>query len=45
MTREEAVKECKRLTLAIRKSNSEKLRKDYTKRLRKLQARLIYTDD
>lgn len=44
MTREEAVKECKRLTLAIKKSNSEKLKRDYGKQLKKLQKRLIYSD-
>lgn len=45
MTREEVVEECKRLTIAIRKTRSEKLRRDYSKRLRKLQTRLLYSDD
>lgn len=45
MTREEAVSECKRLTAAIRKTKSEKLRKDLNKRLRKLQKRLLWTED
>ena len=44
MSREEVVKECKRLTAAIRKTESEKLRRDYGKRLRKLQARLLYSE-
>lgn len=44
MTRAEVVTECKRLKTAINKTNSEKLRKDYGKRLRKLQARLLYSE-
>lgn len=44
MTREEAVLECKRLTTAIRKTKSEKLRKDLSKRLRKLQKRLLWSE-
>lgn len=45
MTREETVAECKRLTIAIRKTESEKLKRDYAKRLRKLQARLLYCEE
>lgn len=45
LTREEAVKECKRLTAAIRKTESETLKRDYRKRIRHLQKRLLYTDD
>lgn len=45
MTREEVVKECKRLKEAIRKTNSEKLKRDYGKKLNKLQNRLLYEDD
>ena len=44
MTREETVKECKRLTAAIRKTESEKLKRDYGKRLKKLQAWLLYSE-
>ena len=44
MSREEAVKECKRLTAAIHKTESEKLKRDYGKRLKKLQARLLYSE-
>lgn len=44
MPREEVVKECKRLVAAIRKTESEKLRRDYGKRLKKLQARLLYSE-
>ena len=44
MTREDAVKECRRLTEAIRKTNSEKLKRDYGKRLRRLQKRLLFSD-
>ena len=35
--------ECKRLTAAIRKTDSEKLKRDYSKRLRTLQKRLLYS--
>ena len=45
LTREETVKECKRLTAAIRKTDSEKLKRDYSKRLKRLQKRLLYSDD
>lgn len=45
LTRQEVVKECKRLTAAIRKTDSEKLKRDYSKRLRRLQKRLLYSDD
>lgn len=45
MTREETVAECKRLTIAIRKTESEKLKRDYGKRLKKLQNRLLYRAD
>lgn len=45
MTREETVKECKRLAEAIKKTKSEKLKNDYSKRLRKLQKRLLYCAD
>lgn len=45
MTREEAAAECKRLAAAIRKTESEKLKRDYGKRLRKLQARLLYCEE
>ncbi len=44
MTRKETVKECKRLTAAIRKTESEKLKRDYGKRLKKLQAWLLYSE-
>lgn len=44
MTRAETVAECKRLKAAIDKTQSEKLRKDYGKRLKKLQARLLYSE-
>ncbi len=43
MPREEVVKECKRLKAAITKTKSDKLRRDYGKRLRKLQAVLLST--
>lgn len=43
-TRAEVVAECKRLKKAINTTNSEKLRKDYGKRLRKLQAWLLYSE-
>lgn len=39
------VAECKRLTIAIRKTESEKLKRDYGKRLKKLQNRLLYRAD
>lgn len=42
MSREEVVRECKRLAAAIQKTESEKLRRDYGKRLRRLQRRLMY---
>lgn len=45
MPREDAVKECKRLAEAIKKTKSEKLKNDYSKRLRKLQKRLLYCAD
>lgn len=44
MTREETVKECKRLIAAIRKTESEKLKRDYGKRLKKLQTWLLYSE-
>lgn len=44
MTREETVAECKRIKAAINKTKSEKLKKDYGKRLKKLQARLLYQE-
>lgn len=44
MTRAEVVAECKRLKKAINTTNSEKLRKDYGKRLKKLQAWLLYSE-
>lgn len=45
MTRKETVMECKRLKQAIRKTESEKLKKDYSKRLKRLQNRLLYRPD
>ena len=45
MPREQVVRECKRLKEAIRKTQSEKLRKDYGKRLKRLQNRLLYQAD
>lgn len=45
ITRIEAVAECKRLKTAIRETKSEKLKKDYGKRLKALQKRLLYTDE
>lgn len=33
------------MTIAIRKTESEKLKKDYGKRLKKLQNRLLYRAD
>ena len=44
MTSAEVVAEYKRLKKAINTTNSEKLRKDYGKRLRKLQAWLLYSE-
>ena len=43
MTRAEMVAECKRLKKTINTTNSEKLRKDYGKRLKKLQKQLLYS--
>lgn len=45
MTREETVQEIKRIKEALRKTQSEKLKRDYGKRLRKLQNRLLYRAD
>ena len=45
MTREETVKECKRLSEAIKKSKSETLKRDYGKKLKRLQKRLLYKAD
>lgn len=45
MPREEVVKERNRLAAAIRKTESEKLKRDYGKRLRKFQARLLYCEE
>lgn len=45
MTREDTVRECKRLKIAIQQTQSEKLRRDYGKRLRVLQKRLLYSDE
>ena len=45
LPREETVKECKRLAEAIKKTKSDKLKNDYSKRLRKLQKRLLYCAD
>ena len=42
MSREEIKKEIERLQAAIRKTNSENLRRDYGKRLKKLQKMLLY---
>lgn len=42
MSREELKKECERLQAAIQKSKSETLRRDYGKRLKKLQKQLLY---
>lgn len=44
MTRAEIAAECKRLKAAINRTKSEKLRKDYGKRLKKLQAWLLYSE-
>lgn len=41
-TREETIQECKRLKAAIQKTQSEKLRVDYGKKLKRLQKRLLY---
>lgn len=45
MTKEETVKERKRLSEAIRKSKSEMLKRDYGKKLKRLQKRLLYQAD
>ena len=45
LTRAETVKECKRLTAAIRKTDSEKLKRDYNKHLKKLWKRLLYSTE
>lgn len=45
MPREDVVRECKRLAKAIRQTESDKLRRDYGKRLRHLQTRLMYQVD
>ena len=45
LTREELVIECKRLKAAIAQSQSDLLRRDYDKRLQKLQKRLLYQDN
>ena len=45
MTREEIATECKRLKAVINQSQSEHLRRDYDKRLKKLQKRLLYQDN
>lgn len=42
MSRNDIKKECERLKAAIQKSNSETLRRDYGKRLKKLQKQLLY---
>lgn len=42
LTREDMARECKRLTAALRITESEKLRRDYGKRLKRLQKRLLY---
>ena len=41
MTRDETVAECKRVKQAIAKTTSEKLKRDYSKYLKKLQKSLI----
>lgn len=45
MTREETVQEIKRIKTALRKTQSEKLKRDYGKRLKALQNRLLYQPD
>lgn len=45
MTREETVQEIKRIKEALRKTQSDKLKRDYGKRLKKLQDRLLYRAD
>ena len=45
MTRAETVAECKRLNEAIKKTQSEKLKRGYGKRLKALQNRLLYRAD
>ena len=42
MSKEEIEKEIERLTAAIQRSNSETLRRDYGKRLKKLHKMLLY---
>lgn len=44
MTREELVNEIQRVEVAINKTNSRKLRTDYTKYLRKMRRELNYYD-
>lgn len=41
MTRQEIAAECRRVKAAINKTKSEKLKRDYTKHLRKMQAQLL----
>ena len=43
MSRTEIVDECKRLKTAINKTKSDKLKRDYGKRLKKLQTMLLTT--
>lgn len=43
IARAEIIAECKRLKTAIDKSKSDKLKRDYGKRLRKLQIMLLKT--
>ena len=45
MTREETVQEIKRIKQALRVTKSETLKRDYGKRLRTLQNRLLYRAD
>lgn len=45
MNREEILKEYMRLTTAIRKSESPQLRRDYSKRLRRLRKSLRYSEE
>lgn len=42
MTWEGTVKECRRLSEAMQKSKSETLKRDYGKRLKRLQKWLLY---
>lgn len=44
-SRKKIAEECKRLAAAIRKTDSDKLKKDYGKRLKYLQKRLLYAND